>query len=336
MQPKPEMRIKTPVPFLQDRTVLYVGDGAERAELPGRFRDAGYKFLFLPELAESLGPALLGYMCPGNEGPVSVEDMYRRVRDLAGLGERTGFLYKRNGVTRFCALPDSSPGRGAGFASEAFEKHFSTSRPPVLRSRKRAPDPVEESYDGLEEGGVFYDALECPVPEAEEPLDARTQQILRAWEQIEREYGITIEDLDIILGYRVKLSRLSISTAGRIVLTDWDGRPEVRMDDLTKALYFFYLRHPEGVALKGLTTYRDEILRYYAGITGRDDPKAIAESVDKLLSPFDNNLNVSISRIKKAFRDIVGERVARFYYVDGRYAEARRVALDRDLVIWEH
>ena len=37
-----------------------------------------------------------------------------------------------------------------------------------------------------------------------------------------------------------------------------------------------------------------------------------------------------------AFRDVVGDRIARFYYVDGRYGEPRKIALDRDLVIWDH
>ena len=337
-----DRRITTPVPFPQDRTVLYLGGRADCAALAGRVRRAGYKFIFLPELADSLGPSVLGYLCPGSEGQASAEAMSRRIRELAGLEDGEGFLYRRDGITRFHAVP-AAPGGSLEAALGRWIDALDERPAPKARSihfrKERASR--EEDFANFGGGGVFdldfsCEALRTPASEVEESLDARTQQILRAWEQIEREFGITIEDLDIILGYRVQLSRLSITPAGRIFLMDWTGRPEVRMDDLTKALYFFYLRHPEGVALKELTSYREEILHYYAGITGRDDPKAIAESVDKLLSPFDNNLNVSISRIKKAFKDLVGERVARFYYVSGRYAETRRVVLDRDLVIWEH
>ena len=333
-----DTRITTPVPFLRDKTVLYVGERADGAELRGRFRDAGYKFLYLPDLAESLEPALLGYLFPGSEGSAAVGDMCRRIRELAGIGELTGFLYKRDGVTRFHAVPESTL---EGNETDTERWIHSLGERPVAKAasiRFRRGSLAEAYCDDFEERSVVtYESLEYRPPrDIEEPLDARTLQILRAWEQIEQEFGITIEDLDIILGYRVKLSRLNITTAGKIFLMDWAGRPEVRMDDLTKAVYFFYLRHPEGAALKDLISYRAEILRYYAGITGRDDPKAIAESVDKLLCPLDNNLNVSISRIKKAFKDIVGERIAKSYYVDGRYAEVRRIALDRDLVIWEH
>ena len=58
--------------------------------------------------------------------------------------------------------------------------------------------------------------------------------------------------------------------------------------------------------------------------------------MENLLDPFGNNINVSISRIKKAFKDIVGDRIARFYYVDGSAGHPRSIALDRDLVIWMH
>lgn len=165
--------------------------------------------------------------------------------------------------------------------------------------------------------------------------DARTQAIIDAWENIERKFGITIDDLYVILRCRVKLSRLTITTANRIYLTDFENQ-EVKMDDLTKALYFYYLRHPEGATLKELYEHEDEILKYYSGITGRDDLQGIRKSVKDLLDPYGNGRNVCMSRIKKAFRDIVGDPVAGFYYVDGKYGEARKVRIDRDLVIWEH
>ncbi len=71
-------------------------------------------------------------------------------------------------------------------------------------------------------------------------------------------------------------------------------------------------------------------------ITGRDNPEQIRNSLHNHLNPYGNSINVSISRIKKAFKDIVGDRIAKFYYVDGRYGEIRKIALDRDLVLWEY
>lgn len=171
--------------------------------------------------------------------------------------------------------------------------------------------------------------------EDEKALDARTKAIIEAWENIVRKFGITIDDLYGILRCRVKLSRLTITTSNKFYLTDFENR-EVKMDDLTKALYYFYLRHPEGATLKELYQHEEEILKYYSGITGRDDMNGIRKSVKDLLDPYGNGRNVCLSRIKKAFRVAVGEPVAGFYYVDGKYGEARKVRLDRDYVIWEH
>lgn len=165
--------------------------------------------------------------------------------------------------------------------------------------------------------------------------DVRTQAIIDAWENIERIFGITIDDLYVILRYRVKLSRLTITTTNNIFLSDYDNK-EVKLDDLTKALYFFYLRHRDGASLKELQEHEDEILKYYLGITGRDDLNKIRTSVKALLDPYANNLNVSLSRIKKAFREAAGDKAAPFYYIDGPAGRTRKVHLDSDLIIWEH
>ena len=170
----------------------------------------------------------------------------------------------------------------------------------------------------------------------EELLDPKTQAIIDAWEEIEHKYGITLEDLDIILRYRIKLSRLIITTSNRIFLPDLEGNPEVKLDDLTKALYFFYLRNPKGAAFKELQDHENEIYRIYMGITGRDDIEGIRRSVSGLVAPYSTGRDSCVSRIKKAFRDIVGDRIAKYYYIDGRAGDTRKVCIDRDLVIWEH
>ena len=363
-----DRQVKIDVPFLQEGTVMYVDSRIGTShfyieevweDLLERFRDIGYKFLFLPDLYDCLAPSLMNYMFPGREGYLFVENMYQHVQDLARLDDKTGFLYKLDGKIFFRVIPES-PEESIEAEIDDLIGFLRQARGPkkdAIRFRKAWPGkPVWDFSEGknfappgpphpeyihpdLSEEDDEPICYECTLPfegdVAEEP-DLRIQQIIKAWEKIEKAFGITIEDLDIILGYRVKLSRLNITTSGKIILSDWQGGKEVKMDDLTKALYFFYLRHPEGVALKELQTYDKEILDNYMAITGRDDMGVIRSSIDKLLDPYGNNLNVSISRIKKAFRDVVGDRIAKFYYVDGHYAGPRKVALDRDLVIWDH
>jgi hypothetical protein len=369
MQGKSDKTVHTTIPFLNDRTVLYVdcSEGVSLLymrdfwpDLRRRFAVAGFTFIYLPELADRLTPDLLSYLFPGSDATVPVEGMYGRIQQMASLGDKSGFLYRIDGVTRFHVIPKYA---GENIKEEAVS---------FIDSLRVLQEP--KSIDIFQDAGLWIDSAgirpdgekmkrskaakgRCPefpafnevilsveeeeapcaeyrVPE-EEPLDPRTQAILDKWEEIEREFGITIEELDMILGYRVRLSRLRITTDGRILLSDM-GDAEVRMNDLSKAVYFYYLRHPEGAALKELQDHEKEILKYYEAITGRGDPAEIRKSVSDLLDPYGNGLNVCVSRIKKAFRDVVGDRVARFYYVDGRYGDKRSVRIDRDLVIWEH
>lgn len=363
---KDAKRIEIPAPFLTERTVLYVGN--ENGLFPAEgldlcwvnvvdlFRSYGKKLVFLSDILKTLNPDLLRYMFPGEDGIVVEEKVYQRLVEAIGTVERPGFLYRQQGGLYYRAAPATDTGQvledirdfvsamsageeilpilSAGSTLFHEESEKGACRQPERKWRERERNRERECE---KRGPSFIDML-FSKDEAEREqilLDPRTQAILEAWEKIEREFGISIEALELLLGYKVELSKLNISTSSRLFLTDFDNR-EVKMDDLTKALYFFFLRHPEGARLKELHGHEDEILHIYSSITGRVDTKKIRESVRNLLDPYGNNLNVSMSRIKKAFKDVVGDRIARFYYVSGSYGEVRKVALDRDLVIWEH
>jgi len=172
------------------------------------------------------------------------------------------------------------------------------------------------------------------IPE-EERLDTRTELILDEIRRLQEKYNVTIDELEILLGYTVKLSQLKIMRSGKIFLSDYDNT-EVRMPNVAKALFFLYLRHPEGLRFKDVADHREELIRIYSNITGRDEPEEIEKSIDLLVDPFGNALNVNASRIKTAFRNAVSDRIARFYYINGAAGDVKKVPLDRDLVIWEY
>lgn len=361
-----DKRIKLPVPFLQNETILYV-DGTSGAlhsfieeckeELTFRFRDVGYTFLYLPDLIASLSPEMLHYLFPGQDDVINVDKLYRNIRETAKLGKKAGFLYKQKALTYFRAIPDSE-GKISGAVDEFISSlddrsvgeiyetghvtMFREKRPEKVDETPDVPSPTLESwvFPGSECSSVrrprFEAESEGPAVLKAEPLDPRKQALVDAWKKLEREFGITQEDVDFLLCYSIRFSRLFITTANRIFLPDWEGKPEVKMDDLTKSLYFFYLRHPGGVAFKELMDYEKEVYRIYLGITGRDDLDGIRKTVAGLVSPYSDVRNSCVSRIKKAFKDIVGERIAKYYYIDGRAGGSRSVSLDRDLVIWEH
>ena len=171
--------------------------------------------------------------------------------------------------------------------------------------------------------------------ESECDLDPKTKALLDEIEAIKVKYGITIEELEAVLSYRVKLSHLRITRHKEIILDDFDHR-EVKMDALTKSIFLLYLKHPEGIRYKELCDYRSELEEIYLSISGRSDMDSIRKSIDDLTDPItSNSINEKVSRAKKAFREVVDVRIARFYYIDGRQGAAKRIALDRSLVIWE-
>lgn len=175
---------------------------------------------------------------------------------------------------------------------------------------------------------------EIAEPDAE-ALDPRTEQILAEIRRLQEKYGVSIDELEVMLGYTVKLSPIRITRSGKIFLSEYEYK-EVKMPNVAKALYFLYLRHPEGLRYKEIADHKDELLQIYGNISGRDIPEEIEKSIALLVDPYGNALNVNASRIKTAFRNVVSDRIARFYYISGAAGDAKKVPLDRDLVLWDH
>ena len=179
------------------------------------------------------------------------------------------------------------------------------------------------------------------IPEAETPdsdadkLNARTELLLAEIRRLQEKYHVSIDELESLLGYTVKLSPLRILRSGKMYLSDYNNT-EIRMPNVAKALFFLYLRHPEGLRFKDVADHKKELAYLYGNITGRDNPEEIEKSIDLLADPFGNALNVNASRIKTAFRNAVSDRIAQHYYINGAAGEVKKVPLNRNLVIWEH
>lgn len=110
---------------------------------------------------------------------------------------------------------------------------------------------------------------------------------------------------------------------------------EVRMEPLNKAVYFLFLRHPEGIAFKCLTDYRAELTSIYQLLKPNGLTSKVQKSIDDLADPLHNSINEKCSRIRQAFTNVVGEELAAIYVVDGNPGEPRRIALSPALVKWE-
>ncbi|MGM0505410.1 MAG: hypothetical protein ACQESQ_12360 [Bacteroidota bacterium] len=131
------------------------------------------------------------------------------------------------------------------------------------------------------------------------------------------------------------ISRLEIEWTTKyyfeIILPDY-GNMIVELPRLPKALYYFFLRHPDGVVLNQLPEHREELHSIYSRISNLSDKKVINANIDRLIDPYDNSINVNCSRIKNAFLKLIDDRLARNYYITGYRNEPKKISLPPDLI----
>ena len=131
-----------------------------------------------------------------------------------------------------------------------------------------------------------------------------------------------------------KPGKLLIDKHNKLILTDF-GNKEIKLEPLHKAVFFLFLRHPEGIYFKDLGDYREELGAIYREITGREDLAGIQDSINRLTNPLNNSINEKCARIKNAFVSEFREEVAQWYFIDGNRGEKKTIKLPRELVTWE-
>ena len=179
-------------------------------------------------------------------------------------------------------------------------------------------------------------SLSTSAPDEIATADTLIRELQNMREEDLRKLGLSVASLRFLLRLKAMPapSKMRITRHAKIILEDFNNR-EIKLDDKTKALYFLFLRHPEGISIKCLPDHIEELLDIYQSFSGRDDKMAMRKTIENLADPFQNNANISLSRIKKAFCEAFDMQIAKYYFVDGERGGCRKVALDRKLVIWE-
>ena len=131
----------------------------------------------------------------------------------------------------------------------------------------------------------------------------------------------------------VKLSRLAISKDYIIMLSDY--QKEVKMEPIVKAIYFLFLKHPEGISFKHLPDYRKELADIYQKIKPFGLNERALHSIEDVTNPLLNSINEKCSRVRAAFLTEIDATLLEQYIITGKSGEAKKITLPRDLVIWE-
>ena len=159
-----------------------------------------------------------------------------------------------------------------------------------------------------------------------EDMDVRVQKL--------RAKGLNEWTFRSLFKTKAQLSRLVITKDYRILLPDYNDI-EVKMEPLVKAVYFLFLKHPEGIVFKELADYRVELLDIYKTLKFMGLSKRTVQSIEDVTNPLLNSINEKCARIRSAFVKEFDEGLAKNYFVTGERGEAKKVTLPRDLVAWE-
>jgi hypothetical protein len=191
-------------------------------------------------------------------------------------------------------------------------------------------------FDRLMEGSKAIDHVPCILaldPDCNfvnltllEDLEVRVQKL--------RAKGMNEWTFRGLFKTKAQLSRLVVTKDHRILLPDYNDI-EIKMEPLVKAVYFLFLKHPEGIVFKELADYREELLDIYKTLKPMGLSKRTIQSIEDVTNPLLNSINEKCARIRSAFVKEFDEGLAKNYFVMGERGEAKKISLPRDLVVWE-
>jgi hypothetical protein len=115
-----------------------------------------------------------------------------------------------------------------------------------------------------------------------------------------------------------RISTIFINSEYQIKLPYFNNL-EVKMSNLTKAVYILFYENPDGIDLQELPKYREQLRRIYFDICPFDDVDKMNQSINDIVDINTKAIYTHISRIKSSFQKVVDYEVAKHYIVKSNY-----------------
>ena len=149
-----------------------------------------------------------------------------------------------------------------------------------------------------------------------------------------RAYGVDETEIVAAMSEEELFPQLVVTEDYRVVLDD-EAKTEVKMEALVKAVYLLFLSHPEGIVLKHLPDYRQELMSLYLLLRPYGMTDRVMQSIEDVTNPTMNSINEKCARIRKLFSEILPKSVAKYYAISGKRGEAKKIDLVRANVVWK-
>ena len=302
---------------------------------------------FVPYIAdddtrENLKPSLVfGGMKVGYDGVTKFLQVLRsRAQSVELAASSFGSRMKEDDA---CVDPVSSPSAEPSDYIEPHEEKTSTRRnhkassgkAGILRRVLRRFGLDDDKYLDVSGGSEAAQKTEEEIDEEQSLVE--TEKVLRELRRTVQKLrleGVSLMAIHEFIDKNEPLSRMVISPDYRIFLPDYNGM-EIEMGALPKAIYFLYLRYPEGIVYKHMQDYYTELLNIYKQLRPNTDEARLNLTITKVVNPLGNALNENIARIRKAFVEKFDEHLANNYIIKGERGAQYYIPLDRDLILWE-
>lgn len=98
------------------------------------------------------------------------------------------------------------------------------------------------------------------------------------------------------------------------------------------SLYLLYLNHPEGIALNCVTDHQEELLGYYREISGQVDLQKMQATIALLSNYSEQELSVTLSRIRKKIKNAIGPEFAKKYLINQLPNDTHGILVNRERV----
>ena len=163
---------------------------------------------------------------------------------------------------------------------------------------------------------------------------AKVLHELRTIVQRLRLEGVSLMAIHEFIDKQEPLSHMTITLDYRIFLPDYNNL-EIEMGALPKAIYFLFLRYPEGIIYKHMPDYNSELLNIYRQLRPNTDEARLNLTITKVVNPLGNALNENLARIRKAFVEKFDEHLASNYIITGERGSLYSIPINRELITWE-
>lgn len=147
-------------------------------------------------------------------------------------------------------------------------------------------------------------------------------------------YGVEEAEIVAAMNEEELFPQLIVTKDYKVVLSGEQPK-EVEMEPLVKAIYLLFLSHPEGIVLKCLPDYRNELTNLYLLLRPYGLTERVKKSIMDVTNPTQNSINEKCARIRKLFSSHLPKAVARYYSISGKRGEAKKIDLVRANVVWE-